>query len=152
MPLEAPVALEDEGPDSLLHAAEVRDGAFCVEGLEPGRYQVQIEVRGIPCWATTCAAGAAPLAIDLSAGHPLEGRVETADGRPVPSAWVTGEAGGIRITCRADAEGAFVLRGLPSSELRVEAAGDLDGVELRSAVLRAPAEGPLRILLSPTPR
>ncbi|HLQ36482.1 MAG TPA: carboxypeptidase-like regulatory domain-containing protein [Planctomycetota bacterium] len=104
------------------------DGSFCIDGLQPGsydlfRYAMPFDqfalrpVRGVP-------AGASDVVLQLTAMATITGKVLAHDGEPARSL-VTASFGGVDSEARAaaetDAEGRFVLEAPPGERYTIEA-------------------------------
>ena len=102
------------------------EGAFALEGLEPGRLDVQVRTAQDAPWTgevTVIVGQAAELVVTLEAGATLAGTVHDPGGRPVAGARVmVGAEGDLATsTTRTAADGSFRLTGLQPGLVRVDA-------------------------------
>jgi protocatechuate 3,4-dioxygenase beta subunit len=107
------------------------DGRFAFEGLQPGPLVVHLSSPGRPALLQpfVLAPGEqAERTFDLPPGGVIEGRVQAADGRPVPFALVgiksdlgDEDEPSLQSFTNADTEGRFRLEGVPAGEFELTA-------------------------------
>lgn len=104
------------------------DGAFVLEGLDEGRYELTATAPGRARGRAVAAAGAEGVAIELAAEGRVRVRVLDVDGEPVAAATIVVERAmgdleqeTLAVVSGYDAEGAFDVGGLPLGPCRVVA-------------------------------
>lgn len=109
-----------------------RDGRFRVEGLPPGRHRLEARAAGyVPeRFEVSIARGDGDAGdVRLARGLTVRGLVRGPDGRPVPDAHVHADMGPMPVVRQSaetwtDAEGRFVLPGLPPGTHNLAASAD----------------------------
>lgn len=105
---------------------KVRDGAFRVGGLAPGKYTLTVSVSGYAGLPVAAEAGARGVQIRLTPCGTVTGKVVGADGKPVRMASVSVEApedepdkAEPSASSMTNAKGEFTLKGVPPGKWRV---------------------------------
>jgi RNA polymerase sigma factor (sigma-70 family) len=129
---DAQVAAVGEGPDGVRsHATTDAQGAFVLEGLEPGPQRIVARTPGgAVATAASVLAGTVDLQLRASAGATLRGRVLGTLGAPVGAFTVVavprgaGAGAAMRQSLVVDPEGRFALDGLVAGSHAVVASAD----------------------------
>ncbi|MFO0632992.1 MAG: carboxypeptidase regulatory-like domain-containing protein [Nannocystaceae bacterium] len=151
------VVLADANGDESRTAPIDADGVATLEGLVPGSYEVAVQcddhsAKTVP-HSLTVERGTQAVAWQVEAGHELRGRVIDHEGHGVrahvamSAATGAGIAGVRQLT--SDADGRFVLRGVPAGDHTVTAQLRA-GVRARETVAVGPATPERQLRIGPT--
>ncbi|MCP3142392.1 carboxypeptidase regulatory-like domain-containing protein [Pyxidicoccus xibeiensis] len=140
----------EEDATEVASAVSAADGRFEAGALAPGMYSVTVRARGFKKWTRSGVSvldgQRFDLTADLEAHGRIEGTVVDGDDKPLSGIHVTAESRwrmapleGTLVTV-TDAQGAFVLEGLPPGEVFVAARRPGSETNLREGVKVMPGE------------